>query len=104
MRLIRRAWGYYIVFLDRKHFKVKILRFNNGKACSRQFHRLRNELWLILSGSGTMYLDGDITSLRSGDCASVPCDTFHQYTPCKNTTVLEIHYGEKCDEEDIVRV
>lgn len=89
-RFVRRQWGWYLVLLDRRHFKVKLLRFRKNKSCSYQFHYHRNELWLFLTGS------------RSGSYMSVPRQQVHHYTG--PAYVLEIQYGDKCLEEDIVRV
>lgn len=104
-RLVHRSWGWYFVLLDRKHFKVKLLRFNAKKSLSWQYHKLRNELWLFLSGEGSLKL-GEYEAQRvgAGDFKIVNVGTGHQYMPWKKTIVLEIQYGEKCEESDIVRI
>lgn len=88
-RLVFRTWGWYLTLLDRKHFKVKLLRFRAASRMSRQYHNLRNELWLFLN---------------TGEFREIPARKLHTYRPRKTTYVLEIQYGEKCDEEDIVRI
>jgi hypothetical protein len=91
MRFKRRQWGWWLVLLDRKHFKVKLLRFNGKRRMSRQYHRNRNELWLFLSGN------------KSGKWRQHYKMKEHTYTGPK-AYVLEIQYGARCIEEDIVRV
>ena len=91
-RIVRRAWGWYFTLLDYKEFKVKLLFFKRGGQLSIQYHNLRNELWLMLSGT------------HKGMFLEVPKCDVHTYYADKRTVVLEIQYGDKCDEEDIVRI
>lgn len=77
--------------LDRKQFKVKLLWFNGKHRMSRQYHELRNELWLFLSGK------------RQGKWKLNPVHQEHTYTAGK-ALVLEIQYGVRCEESDIVRL
>lgn len=90
-RIVKRTWGWYWTILDREHFKVKLLCFRRGKRMSNQFHRLRDELWLFLNDT------------RSGSYFSIPRGEYHTFCADKTTYVLEIQYGDKCIEEDIVR-
>lgn len=114
-RLVKRKWGWYLVLLNRKHFKVKLLRFWKGKSCSMQYHNYRNELWLFLSGKGLMsYWENPNSNkkrafvwdfnMTNGAFHHVPIAQIHQYEADMLTYVLEIQYGKKCLEEDIVRV
>ena len=104
-RLVKRAWGFYVTLLDRKHFKVKFLWFKKGKSCSMQKHSYRHELWLFLRGGGMF----DLSTLppfiiTKHDYLRVPKNEWHRFTAEMPTLVLEIQYGERCDEEDIIRV
>ena len=105
-RFCRRPWGWWLVLLDRKHFKVKLLRFRRGGKLSMQYHNYREEVWLILSGFGE-FLAPNATlgnALQTGAAIRFGEKQWHQYVAHKPTYVLEIQYGEKCIEEDIVRV
>lgn len=91
MRFARRPWGWYLVLLNHRHFKVKLLRFNGKRRMSRQYHRLRDELWLFLSGK------------RKGQWKMNYRFKEHTYTAGK-AYAIEIQYGAKCEESDIVRL
>ena len=82
MRFVRRKWGWYLTLLDRKHFKIKLLRFKRGGNLSMQYHNLRKELWLFLV---------------TGEYREIPEQTMHTYYALKPTYVLEIQFGEKCE-------
>lgn len=88
-RFVKRSWGWYWTILDRKYFKVKLLRFKRGAQMSNQYHLLRNELWLFL---------------RDGIWQSIPKEHVHTFKANKTCYVIEVQYGDKCVEEDIVRV
>lgn len=103
MRFSKRKWGYYITLIDRKHFKVKILRFHTQKKCSFQEHKKRSELWLFLSGNGSFTKDQVSYLIGKGEYAYVMRNTKHTYKAYKSTYVLEIQFGTYCKEEDIIR-
>lgn len=92
MRFARRTWGYYITLINRKHFKVKLLRFKEGGSLSIQRHSLRSELWVFLTGE------------HEGNHYHIPVGEYHTYHATKKSLVLEIQYGDYCDEDDITRV
>lgn len=110
MRFRKRPWGWWFVILDRKHFKVKLLRFKSGGQLSTQYHNERQELWLFLKGAcdyefstplGVYSSYGDFSA---GSAARIGERMLHKLKAKEITWVLEIQYGEKCDEEDIVRI
>lgn len=91
-RLVKRKWGYYLTLVDRPQFKVKLLRFSKGKQMSMQYHSERNELWLFLNGE------------HGGTYRHIPMRQLHTYNAPKPTYVIEVQYGNRCDESDIVRI
>lgn len=107
MEFSRRKWGWYLTLIDRKYFKVKILRFRQHAFCSMQKHKLRDEMWLFLSGRGCLVQKEDGRQATHfpvmGDFIEVLRGHWHQFTAYRPTTVLEIQYGDKCDEGDIER-
>lgn len=106
-----RDWGYYRVLHESPGVKVKELTVDPGAALSMQRHEDRSEFWLVSSGTATVYsLD------RSTDMDLVGRFEKHQYlhidrqqwhqlmneepNPLK---IVEIQYGERCEESDIER-
>jgi len=98
--IVKRKWGFYITLISAARFKVKILRFYEGLSCSKQYHYYRNELWLVLRGMGKL----NTKIVRKGDWRVIHKKRTHQFTALKPSWVLEIQYGDKCEEEDIVRL
>ena len=105
MRFKKTRWGWWLVLLDREHFKVKLLRFRADGGCSMQKHQLRGELWCFLTGGGLFdFSNGRPISKMSGDAEVVPSEYWHKFTATFPTLVLEIQYGHKCDENDMIRI
>lgn len=105
MRFKKTKWGWWAVILDRKHFKVKLLRFKKDGECSMQKHNFRHELWCWLSGKGVLDSNnGRLIYKAAGDYASVPMQSWHQFKSFEKSLVLEIQYGSSCEEGDIERL
>ena len=105
-----RKWGWYRVLDEKPGYKVKELVINPGFSLSDQMHNHRSEHWYVLKGTchlQTEYMNKktirnihDLTSgyvIKQGMWHKASNDTAHQ---CH---ILEVQYGEKCVEEDIVR-
>lgn len=100
----KREWGWWLVLLSMAHFKIKILRFKQHGKCSMQKHKYRSELWLFLRGAGALFNETGYFQIYPGGFQHVPKGTIHCFIANAPTWVLEIQYGEKCEEEDIVRI
>ena len=107
----KRQWGYYRVLHEVPGCKVKELTVDPGASLSMQRHAKRNEYWLI--SEGKCVLNSAMSSgyampsvhLDKHDEFTIICGEWHQLTnpydePCR---VVEIQYGEYCEEEDIER-
>lgn len=109
---VKRTWGSYTVLNEIPGAKVKTLKVLPGKTLSMQRHQFRSEYWMVTEGTCmiNMSLPGDLANppkiLSKYDEWRIPKNTWHQLTnpftkPC---TLVEIQYGEKCEEDDIERL
>lgn len=109
---VQRSWGSYTVLNEIPGAKVKTLVVQPGQTLSMQRHQHRSEYWMVTEGTCmiNMALPEDMSNppkiLGKYDEWRVPRNTWHQLTnpftkPC---TIIEIQYGEKCEEEDIERL
>jgi D-beta-D-heptose 7-phosphate kinase/D-beta-D-heptose 1-phosphate adenosyltransferase len=106
-----RPWGYYRVLHEVPGMKVKELTINPGKKLSMQRHYLRSEYWIVSEGTAIVNskMPGGYAlpsvEINAHSSHIVPKKEWHQLTnpfdkPCK---IVEIQYGEKCEESDIDR-
>ena len=107
-----RPWGYYRVLHENgKEVKVKELTVNPGQCLSMQKHEQRAEHWFISEGTAEVY-----TLNRSSDQELLGVFHKHQSLHIKKTEwhqlcnpsnsplkIVEIQYGDQCEEEDIER-
>ena len=101
-----RPWGYYRVLHTEGHeVKVKELVVDPGKSLSMQRHAKRNEYWLISEGEATVYNGDEELTVDKHDNLSISVGEWHQLSNKTDSPlkIIEIQYGELCDESDIER-
>ncbi len=108
---VERPWGNWKMYKEfnfensKINAKFKSLTINPGKSISHQKHKDRNEIWLITSGKCEILIDGVRKILKENDTVQIFCNQWHlaKNIGNKDLEILEVQYGDKCDEEDIVR-
>lgn len=106
-----RVWGSFTNILEGQHVKVKELIVSPGQGTSFQKHFKRDELWLVSKGACIVNHSKfdpnqrQTTQLETFGQYFAPVGQWHQITnpynnPCH---IIEIQYGEVCDESDIER-
>lgn len=101
-----RPWGKFENLLEHKDCKVKVITIAPGQSPSYQYHHKREEVWVVVSGSGELKLDGKTTPILPRDIIHVPYLAKHQIsnTGSENLVFIEVQLGEYFGEDDIVRV
>ena len=102
-----RQWGYYRVIHEVPGMKVKELTVEPGKSLSMQRHKYRAEFWIVSEGIASLRRLGEegVTVLQPHHQNTIYPNQWHQLinqtsNPLK---IVEIQYGDKCDEDDIER-
>jgi len=107
---VHKIWGYYNLMYDTPDTKVKEITLDPRGMMSMQRHKNRNEYWIVVEGSCTLDTEMkefnmmDTIILKKHDTFTINKNEWHRLTnpsgdiPCK---IIEIQYGEVCDEEDI---
>ncbi len=104
-----RPWGHYRVLYESENTKVKELTVNPGQSLSMQKHEFRNEHWHVVEGTGVLYEErkssNDTITLYKHNQVTIPCGVWHRLSNESNDLlkIVEIQYGQKCQEEDIER-
>lgn len=109
-----RVWGHYINLYknSKSEVKVKKLVLDPGQAISMQRHFKRSELWFVESGVGLIQTrendrNVDVVDLRPHDYFRIEVNSWHKLTNTHDKdplVIVEIQYGEYCDESDIERL
>ena len=61
-----RPWGRFYVLHDQPTYKLKRIEVDPGERLSYQYHNKRSESWTIVSGIGSITLDGKCKRLQAG--------------------------------------
>ena len=108
---VERDWGYWQVLKDYGTTKVKELTIFPGKKISYQRHFKRSELWFVIEGECTIRGVRENAIIRPSSTMklhayqNIAVGMWHDI---KNHTdelcrIVEIQYGEACEEIDIER-
>ena len=103
-----RPWGYYRVLHNpNNNVKVKELTVDPGKKLSMQRHQHRAEFWFVAEGTATVKWDEHgHTITKVYQTEKIYQNEWHQLineTP-EPLKIIEIQYGDDCNESDIERI
>ena len=101
-----RPWGHYVVVDDASTHKVKRIVVHPGRRLSYQCHARRSEHWFVVSGFGTVTLDGQVTTVSAGSAIDVPVGAAHRIenTGIDDLVFIEVQQGDYFGEDDIERL
>ena len=105
----QRRWGDYRVLEYKRTNEasslVKRMRIEAGKAISYQYHTLRSEIWVIVSGKGILTLDETDTVVSPGSVIKIPQGSRHSLLAATDMEFIEVQLGTgDLDEDDIERI
>ncbi len=101
-----RPWGSYMTLLRGPGFQVKIIKININQAISLQYHKLREEHWVILKGRGTVQIDKKERRIKKGDYINIKRNEIHRIHNIGKQilSLIEVQLGTSTSEKDIVRI
>jgi mannose-6-phosphate isomerase-like protein (cupin superfamily) len=103
-RKVEKPWGYELIWADTEQYVGKVLFVKAGESLSLQFHRLKDESWLVQSGRAKLDLgsagDAVLREEVIGPGASFHFrpGTVHRVTAIEDTTVRVVT-RERLQEE-----
>lgn len=101
-----RPWGSWeVIGLGQNHI-VKRISVTPGQRLSLQRHRHRAEHWVVVSGSGTVTIDGESEPIGPNDHVFIPVTSVHRIanTGDVDLVFIEVQHGETLSEADIERL
>lgn len=111
-----RPWGWFGVIDNDKNKKLKIIHIKPNQRLSEQYHKLREEYWLIINGTGIVEIGKDKYPetamdkyyVKPGDKLHIPCYHLHRATADRSgLEKIEIAFpfgpNGKVHEKDIIR-
>jgi len=106
-RKVEKPWGYELIWAETDRYVGKVLFIKAGESLSLQFHRAKDESWLVQSGRGKLELGsaGDAVlreeAIGPGSSFHFRPGTVHRVTAIDDTTILEVSTPQL---DDVVRL
>jgi mannose-6-phosphate isomerase len=106
-RKVEKPWGHELIWAEAEQYVGKILFVRAGESLSLQFHREKDESWLVQQGraklelgaAGDAVLDEEV--IGSGASFRFRPGTVHRLTAIEDTTIIEVSTPEL---DDVVRL
>jgi mannose-6-phosphate isomerase len=107
VRKVEKPWGYELIWALTEVYCGKVLFVKAGASLSLQFHKVKDESWLVQSGRATLEL-GEVGQkalneevIGPGAAFRYKPGTVHRVTAIEDTTILEVSTPHL---EDVVRL
>ena len=106
-RRVDKPWGYELIWAATDDYVGKLLFVRAGESLSLQFHRQKDESWLIHSGRAKLELGSAGTAVLNEEVVGPGASfrfrpgTVHRITALEDTTILEVSTAQL---EDVVRL
>ena len=106
-RKVEKPWGHELIWAEGDHYVGKVLFVKAGESLSLQFHREKEESWLVQSGRATLELgeagEGILMQgvIGPGSAFHYVPGTVHRVTAIEDTTILEVSTPHL---DDVVRL
>ena len=98
-----KSWGSFrIIDVEESGLTIKVT-LNAGHAMNYHSHAYRREIWNVVSGSGTVLLDGEVRAVAPGDVIDIPVGTKHKISAQERMVVIEVQIGEDIVKEDKIK-
>jgi mannose-6-phosphate isomerase len=106
-RKVEKPWGYELIWAESDHYVGKVLFVKAGESLSLQFHRVKDESWLVQDGraklelgsAGEAMLKEEI--IGAGAAFRFRPGTVHRVTALEDTTIIEVSTAHL---DDVVRL
>ena len=102
-----RPWGSYEIMTSGPGFQTKRLTVTAEKRLSLQWHRHRDETWVVARGTARVTVGEEQHTLGRGESMFVARNVHHRIgniSSVEPLEIIEIQTGDYLGEDDIVRV
>jgi mannose-6-phosphate isomerase len=105
MRRVEKPWGYELIWAETDRYVGKILHINAGQRLSRQYHKKKEETFLVQTGEMDLEIGSgaEIKTIHMKHLDSFHCppSTVHRMVAVTDVDVVEVSTPEL---DDVVRL
>ena len=98
-----KSWGSFrIIDVEDESLTIKVT-LNAGHAMNYHSHAHRREIWTVVSGCGSVRLDGAERPVAAGDVIDIPAGMKHKISARERMVVIEVQVGSSISKEDKIK-
>jgi mannose-6-phosphate isomerase len=99
--IIDKPWGKVVTYALNQPASVRVITVEPGQETSVHFHRLRDEMWVVLDPGLTIMIGNRVVEAKPGDEFQVAAETAHRIAnrSAARGRVLEIAYGYTTEDD-----
>lgn len=95
-----KSWGTYTVLdVQNDSMTVKIKLNKDGKMTYHS-HELRDEVWTVTSGEGTVVINSVRSNVKAGDVIEISAGSKHMITAVTDMNIIEVQIGTSISSKD----
>ena len=103
IRFALKSWGsYQVIDVEEGSSTIKIT-LNPGHGMNYHSHSRRDEVWTVVSGTGTTIVEGAAKRVSAGDVITMPAGTKHTIIAETELKVIEVQIGEDISVTDKIK-
>ena len=98
-----KSWGsYQVITVDDGSMTVKVT-LNPGHGMHYHSHRLRDEVWTVVEGTGTALIDDKEIAVKAGDVLEMKAGQKHKIETETGLKIIEVQIGDEISVHDKVK-
>lgn len=98
--IAEKSWGgYQVLNVENESLTIRV-DLNAGCRMSYHSHQNRNEVWIVIAGSGRTIVDGTEQSVKTGDVITMHAGCKHTVIATTGLKIIEVQIGKEIFVQD----
>lgn len=99
--IVDKPWGKVATYALNQPSSVRVITVEPGEETSVHYHRMRDEMWVVLDAGLTIEIGNRVIAAEAGEEFMVPAEETHRIRAAGATRgrVLEIAYGYTTEDD-----
>lgn len=95
-----KSWGSFRVLdVEEESLTIKVT-LNPRHCMNYHSHRSRDEVWVVITGTGRTVVDGEVKDIRTGDVIIMKAGCCHTVIACTELQLIEVQLGKEISVHD----
>lgn len=98
--LAEKSWGnFQVIDVEKSSMTIKVT-LNAGHSMNYHSHKNRDEVWVVISGTGKTIVDGMQQNVKAGDVVTMAAGCRHTVIADTELKLIEVQLGESINVND----